>query len=446
MLLRGDDCDEAGRRFVTEQLAQFAVNPLPHAGDLLVVEPRRREVVARLDYDASPQTTHAALLLALRNEARTLPSAVMAAWSWSGPRPKLAVIRRRFEALEQDDHAGLQQLASDLGVWFDRNGHDDDGRARARLLLGALHHRLGDHATAATWWRSLRQKHPNHPLRHRAYYNLLDQRTWPTAPHADLGSDIAVLPPPSVPDVALRQRNLSALAGARYQHVGGLALAHIAAATFTMGGTPGWYQRELPARRVTISRSFYIGACTVTRAQWRQFRRDDFGDEHSELPATGVTWHDAVAYCKWLSNQTPMAFRLPTEAEWELACRGGIEAAQYPWGDEAIDRSRCNYALPRPLPVACYPPNAFGLFDMVGNVQQWCADYHAEDAYQTQPAIDPSGPTEPLNPREPRRILRGGMCGDEVCQVFCRNAYRLGAWEQWGGDVVGFRVVADIEA
>ena len=60
-------------------------------------------------------------------------------------------------------------------------------------------------------------------------------------------------------------------------------------------------------------------------------------------------------------------------------------------------------------------------------------------------AIDPSGPTEPLNPREPRRILRGGMCGDEVCQVFCRNAYRLGAWEQWGGDVVGFRVVADIE-
>jgi len=126
-------------------------------------------------------------------------------------------------------------------------------------------------------------------------------------------------------------------------------------------------------------------------------------------PVTLVRWEDAVAYCAWLSGATGRIVRLPTEAEWEKAARGGLEGKRYPWGD-MIDREMANFTgdtSPRQTrgTTRCrsYSPNAYGLFDMAGNVWQWVSDWHSPSYYATSPVHAPSGPREGT-----LRVVRGG--------------------------------------
>ena len=116
----------------------------------------------------------------------------------------------------------------------------------------------------------------------------------------------------------------------------------------------------------------------------------------------GVSWHEAVRYCEWLSSQTGRAYRLPTEAEWEHAARGGLEQKQFPWGDDP-PQSLPNYAArwqTGPEPVARYAPNAFGLYDIGDNVHEWCSDWYDPNYYAISPDRNPRGPeNSPINRR-----------------------------------------------
>ena len=114
---------------------------------------------------------------------------------------------------------------------------------------------------------------------------------------------------------------------------------------------------------------FAIGATQVTNAEYSEFEppplRADPRFNHPNQPVVGVSWFDAVRFCEW------SGFRLPTEAEWEYAARGGLEGKLYPWGDELPPQ----VALDRPLQVALSAPNGYGLYDMCTNVHEWCSDW-----------------------------------------------------------------------
>lgn len=126
---------------------------------------------------------------------------------------------------------------------------------------------------------------------------------------------------------------------------------------------------------------------------------------HPEQPVVGVSWADAVAFCEWLSRETGQPHRLPTEAEWERAARGGLDGARYPWGDEPPARwfGSARGPLPAPPRVGQGPVNGFGLADLSGVVHEWCLDWYAPDAYAPGPAWNPTGP-----PAGTRRVSRGG--------------------------------------
>jgi formylglycine-generating enzyme required for sulfatase activity len=128
-----------------------------------------------------------------------------------------------------------------------------------------------------------------------------------------------------------------------------------------------------------------------------------FGDPRQ--PAVGVSWHDAVAFCDWLTRESGDHYRLPTEAEWERAARGGLEGARYAWGDDSPARwfAPVEGALPSPPTVGGGPANGFGLTDLAGVVHEWCRDWYAEDAYGRASARNPTGPLAGT-----RRVSRGG--------------------------------------
>lgn len=168
-------------------------------------------------------------------------------------------------------------------------------------------------------------------------------------------------------------------------------------------------------------------------------------DEH---PVTHISWNDAVAYCRWAGR------RLPTEAEWEYASRGGIESATYPWGDELRDPVtgawRCNIwqgTFPTSnvaedgwlttAPVDAFTPNGFGLWQTVGNVWEWCADWYSPNYYSFSPAANPTGPDSGSG-----RVLRGGsyLCHDSYCNRY-RNSARSSNTPDSSMGNAGFRTV-----
>jgi len=432
MLLDGPGADEAGRDWVSAHIpaGQLAISPPG-----VFVTDASRDCRLHLNYRAPADQWRAALAGVV---GVSVPD-----WA-TGPRAQLAQIEG---ALRDGRRAGA---AATLHRWVGVHGASDpDGAAWATLLLGAAAYRAGDVGGAHAHWRSLIERHPNHPLTHRARYHLLDQETWPTRPHADLlGAPLLPSPTPS--------RSSAGLRGAPYRHNRlGMAFAPIPAGRFTMGGSPALLPREEPAHPVELTRDYWLSATTVTRAQWAEFRPPAAvrsGVAARPTPMTGASFADAEAFCAWLSEREGRVYRLPTEAEWERAARGGLEAQAYPWGAEPISPERCNYLGPRPVAVASYAPNAYGLHDMVGNLQEWTSDRFREAAYaervQRAAAGDRGALTDPTGRAVadeglPLRVVRGGQCGSSVIQLFCRNSFRLGLFEEYDGGSIGVRVLLE---
>ena len=165
---------------------------------------------------------------------------------------------------------------------------------------------------------------------------------------------------------------------------------------------------------------FYISRFPITRKEYSLFIEDG-GDipadwwrkdlTDNKLPATGLSWHMANRYAEWLSEITGKRYRLPSSVEWEKAARGGLYGKRFPWGDESAN-NRCCYGLQEfdtPSPVGYYEPNGYELYDMVGNVWEWCSDLYIECA-NDEPKNSPTGKDPKIN-----RVLRGGsfMTPDE---------------------------------
>jgi len=173
---------------------------------------------------------------------------------------------------------------------------------------------------------------------------------------------------------------------------------------FLMGCEQG-RDEEKPVHRVWVD-AFEMGVHQVRNRDYAEF----LGvrpQGHPDHPVTSVSWFDAVAYCAWLTEIHGRRYRLPTEAEWERAARGGREGELFVWG--ADPQSHPNYALrwtgavKGPRPVGEEPPNPFGIFDLGENVHEWCSDWYSKDYYAISPARNPQGPDT-----GDRRASRGG--------------------------------------
>ncbi len=272
----------------------------------------------------------------------------------------------------------------------------------------------------------------------------------------------------------------------------GMKLVSIAGGEFTMGSTPAevdhvqridlnfkkqYAESELPAHRVRLSSPFLLGMYEVTKGQFTRFvkeqryqtdaERDGIGGTgygpqgpiegpkpqftwrqtgyayEDDQPVVNVSWNDAQAFCKWLSAFEGREYRLPTEAQWEYACRAGKQTL-YHHGDDHEELAFWSIVAPAaksktsrpifPARIGNSRSNAFGACDLHGNVQEWCADVFSKSYYATSPATDPTGPATGL-----QRAVRGGNF--EISVGHCRSASRVGRGPTGRSCSLGFRVV-----
>jgi formylglycine-generating enzyme required for sulfatase activity len=234
------------------------------------------------------------------------------------------------------------------------------------------------------------------------------------------------------------------------------ALVRIPAGWFLMGCDTG-QDNEKPVHRVWVD-EFLLGAYQVTNTDYGPFLRDtktlpppfwsDPAFHHPEQPVVGVSWHEAVRYCEWLSactgrTTTARKFRLPTEAEWERAARGDREGALFPL-DDAPPQSLPRYAdrcagrwQTGPEPVGQAEPNAYGLYNMCDNVHEWCSDWYTPGYYAVSPERNPRGPET-----GDRRASRGGSWRHHVKMSRC--AARSSIPPEFKYADYGFRVACDM--
>ena len=222
--------------------------------------------------------------------------------------------------------------------------------------------------------------------------------------------------------------------------------------SFLMGRKEGGDWDERPVHQVTITRSFFIAETEVTNAQYEQYDpnhrelRGKLGySTQDDEAVVFVSWRDAAGFCQWLSKTEGKSYRLPTEAEWEYACRAGTTTA-YHSGDSLPEECHKNARMswfpdparsrkgaePVPLIVGRTSPNPWGLFDMHGNVEEWCYDWYGpyEQAAQTDPVGRVDGDF---------KVTRGGSHSTEI--TFLRSANRLGTLPEDKSWLIGFRVV-----
>ena len=233
----------------------------------------------------------------------------------------------------------------------------------------------------------------------------------------------------------------------------GLTFVLVPAGTFQMGSParePG-HRSDERQHAVTFTRPFYMAATEVTQRAWMKvmgsnpsrFRGD------SDRPVENVTWHDAQKFIERLNGRGDGHYRLPTEAEWEYACRAGTTTS-YSFGDR-LSSADANYDARYPLPgqakgryrnhtvkAASFPPNAWGLFDMHGNVWEWCEDDYC--TYPNSSVVDP----EPAQCRSGLKIIRGGSWYFNADSA--RSALRYTHAPHLRGFSLGFRVVRDVES
>jgi len=221
----------------------------------------------------------------------------------------------------------------------------------------------------------------------------------------------------------------------------------IRAGEFDMGSPSSERDRdndEGPVHRVKISRPFYMGKYEVTQKQYYVIAKSKPSRFKQEgRPVENVSWDQANSFCKKLSEIKGGSYRLPTEAEWEYACRAGSQDSFY-FGDDPTYSQLEQYAWyskngdSATHPVGEKKPNSFGLYDMHGNVWEWCGDWYATDYSRHSIAVDPQGPLIGKS-----RVLRGG--GWFRSAMYCRSANRSGCEPVYGRDYLGFRIVLEVE-
>lgn len=225
-------------------------------------------------------------------------------------------------------------------------------------------------------------------------------------------------------------------------------LVQVPGGRFLMGDDAG-RPDERPARRVWVG-AFAAARLPVTNAEYACFlaatRHEPprfWTDRRFNAPlqpVVAVSWYDAVAYCEWLTVQGDRRYRLPTEAEWERAARGGRQGETYPWGDHpaawSADPALALTRHQQPNPAGLSRPNGFGLLDMGYNIHEWCSDWYAPDYYAVAPDRNPRGPDHGA-----RRASRGGAWRHQI-QV-CRSAARSSLDPTFRYNDYGFRVFAD---
>ena len=225
----------------------------------------------------------------------------------------------------------------------------------------------------------------------------------------------------------------------------GMKFRLIPAGSFMMGSLPGEPGRHLsmdnnneePQHKVTITNAFFMGIYEVKQSEYE----DIMGTNPSHFkgkdrPVEQVSWNDANVFCEKLSNMEGRKYRLPTEAEWEYACRSGTSTAFY-WGDNMKDKYCCykNTNQIGTKNVGSFEPNKFGLYDMSGNVWEWCSDYFGH--YQKTSEINPTGSGSGKS-----RVFKGGSWGDD--SSFCRSAIR-GSYAPYVKQIgLGFRVCLEV--
>jgi formylglycine-generating enzyme required for sulfatase activity len=243
----------------------------------------------------------------------------------------------------------------------------------------------------------------------------------------------------------------------------------IPAGSFKMGCSPDDHHcasDEVPVHNVEITKGFWMAQTPVTVGAWKKYgkatlpQRDEFGRKLNDaagdpnLPVVEATWDDAVGYC------SAAGMRLPTEAEWEYAARAGTTGATYGWQDSIAwyadnsgkkpvdgldmynsDQSTFQKRLYNngdgPRPVKLKQPNAWGLYDILGNVWEWTADYYLDTYYMSSPAKDPKGPDKGT-----QRVLRGGAWNSTINNV--RVSYRLTNPPGDRVNIFGFRCAGDL--
>ncbi|MBM4284603.1 MAG: formylglycine-generating enzyme family protein [Deltaproteobacteria bacterium] len=224
----------------------------------------------------------------------------------------------------------------------------------------------------------------------------------------------------------------------------GMKFVLIPAGTFQMGSEKGESGRldNEEQHQVTISRPFYLQTTEVTQGQWQQVMGHNpakFNQNGDDSPVERVSWDDAQAFLAKLNQMEKTGqYRLPTEAEWEYACRAG-GAARFSFGNDGAKLGEYAWydqnSGGRTHPVGQLKPNAWGLYDMHGNVWEWCQDWYGE--YAAGPVTDPRGPSSGRF-----RVLRGGSWY-LASQAFFRCAHRHRDRPTLRSDLVGFRVARD---
>lgn len=213
----------------------------------------------------------------------------------------------------------------------------------------------------------------------------------------------------------------------------------------------GSFDDEIPRHTVYLD-AFYIDKYEVTNAKYRKFieatghREPKYWNEpkrnQPNQPVIGISWHDAMAYATWAGK------RLPTEAEWECAARGGLDCKRYPWGDSEPNEIKVQRHGRDAVPVGSHAPNGYGLFDMAGSVWEWCLDEYQANAFQPdfrpiRPKINPfvggdiESVVENYTSVETERVLRGGSWQNAYYHQ--RVAGRGGSHPTFGTFLKGFR-------